>query len=74
MKITRELLANWFIDKITNKILENEIKKLYEYYWKLYKENLTENVKILEYWENEFFWWKKEVFEEVLELMKKYKI
>lgn len=70
---TTELLAKWFIEKITNEYLENEIRLLCEYYWKLYKENLTESAKILEYWENEFFWWKKEAFEDILELFKKYK-
>lgn len=54
--------------------LEKEVNDLFLEYNKLYKPELTESVGILEYWENEFFWWKKEAFEEVLELMKKYKI
>lgn len=71
---TTELLAKWFIEKITNDSLENRIKSLAKDYWKLYKEKLTESVNIEEYWTNEFFWWKKEAFEDILDLMKKYKI
>ncbi len=71
---TTELLAKWFIEKITNNSLEKEIKKLAQDYWKLYKQNITESANIEEYWENEFFWWKKEAFEDVLDLMKKYKL
>jgi len=56
------------------KKLEKEIKKLYIEYSKLYKIELIESTKILEYWENEFFWGKKEAFEEVLLILKKYKI
>ncbi|NUJ97991.1 hypothetical protein HGA92_04365 [Candidatus Gracilibacteria bacterium] len=70
---TTELLAKGFIEKITNEYLENEIRLLCEYYGKLYKENLTESAKILEYGENEFFGGKKEAFEDILELFKKYK-
>lgn len=53
--------------------LEKEIYSLFMKYHKLYKPKLTESVKILEYWENEFFWWKKEAFGEVLELFKNIK-
>ncbi len=70
---TLRLMSKWFIEKIINENLEKEVKNLAKWYRKLYKETLTESVKILEYWENEFFWWKKEAFEEVLELIKKYK-
>lgn len=52
--------------------LEQEIKNLFLEYDKLYIPELTESAKILEYWENEFFWWKREAYEEVLELIKKY--
>ncbi len=54
-----------------NKI-KKEINNLFIEYDKLYKPNLTESVKILEYWENEFFWWKREAFQDVLELFEKY--
>lgn len=69
---TTKFLAKWFIDKITSKTLEDEIKNLYQYYSSLYNEKLTKSDDILKYWENEFFWWKKEAFEEILELIKKY--
>lgn len=56
------------------KNLEKEIKKQLNYYKKLYKPKLTESLDIWEYWENEFFGWKKEAFEDMLELFSKYKI
>jgi len=52
--------------------LKNEIENLFKQYNKLYKPELTESAKILEYWENEFFWWKREAFQDVLELIEKY--
>lgn len=70
---TLRLMSKWFIEKIINENLEKEVKSLAKWYRKLYKENLTESAKILEYWENEFFWWKREAFEDILELIKKYK-
>jgi len=66
------LMSKWFIDKILNQNLEKEIKILVKQYKKLYRPKLTESTKILEYWENEFFGWKKEAFEEVLELIQKH--
>ena len=71
---TTELLSKWFIDKITNETLEKEVKILFLKYNNLYKPELTESTKILQYWENEFFWWKKEAYEDVLELLDKYKL
>ena len=71
-KITLKLMSKWFIDKILNESLEREVKILASWYKKLYKESLTESADILEYWENEFFRWKKEAFEDVLNLIKKY--
>lgn len=49
-----------------------EIQERYSSYNELYKEQLSESESILEYWENEFFWWKREAFEDVLELLQKY--
>lgn len=69
-----ELLSKWFLDIILNKGLEKEIETLSEEYGKMYNSKLTESANILEYWENEFFWGKKEAFEEVLEIMKKYNL
>lgn len=66
------LLSKWFIDKILNESLEKEIINSLRCYKKLYKENIWEGVDILEYWENDFFWGKKEAFEDVLNLIKKY--
>lgn len=68
---TTELLAKGFIDLILWKSLKTEIEALFNDYDKLYKSELTESAKILEYWENEFFWWKREAFQEVLELFEK---
>lgn len=52
--------------------LKLEIEKLFYKYDKLYNIKLIESQKILEYWENEFFWWKKEAYEDILNLIKKY--
>jgi len=49
-----------------------EIQERYSSYNELYKEQLSESESILEYWENEFFWWKREAFADVLELLQKY--
>lgn len=51
------------------KELEDKIRNLFLEYDKLYKSELTETTDISEYWENEFFWWKREAFQEVLELI-----
>jgi len=72
-EITLKLLSKWFIDKIINENLESCIKNTIIQYNKLYNENLIESEDILTYWENEFFGWKKEAFEDILELIKKYK-
>ncbi|MDD3646134.1 MAG: hypothetical protein PHH06_01870 [Candidatus Gracilibacteria bacterium] len=69
---TTELLAKGFIDLILGKSLKDEIETLYNNYDKLCKSDLTESAKILEYGENEFFGGKREAFQEVLELFKKY--
>lgn len=58
---------------ILNK-LRREISTLAKWYKKLYKIQLTESVHILEYWENEFFGWKAEAYEDILELIKKYEL
>ncbi|EKD66364.1 MAG: hypothetical protein ACD_49C00050G0034 [uncultured bacterium (gcode 4)] len=71
---TTQLLAKWFIEKIIWEDLESEIKAQIKWYKKLYKVKLTESEKIEEYWENEFFGWKKEAYEDILDLYKKYKI
>ena len=70
---TTELLSKWFLDLILEDWFENDIKNLFLDYDKLYKSKLTESAKILEYWENEFFWGKREAFQDVLELIIKYK-
>lgn len=71
---TTPLLAKWFIEKITNQSVEKEIISLHKQYKKLYKNQLTESVKIEEYWTNEFFGWKAEAFQEAIEIIKKYTI
>jgi len=72
-KGTTELLAKWFLQKITKKSLNEEIKCLAKQYRALYKKELCESEKIEEYWENEFVWWKAETYEDILELLEKYK-
>lgn len=72
-KDTTELLAKWFLRKMTKKSLNKEIKWLAKQYRMLYRKALCKSKKIEEYWENEFFWWKAEAYEDVLEIIKKYK-
>lgn len=55
------------------KELERDVRRLFLEYNSYYKTEFLESSKILEYWENEFFWWKREAFEEVLELIEKFK-
>ena len=43
-------------------------ERLWEYQ-EAYIPEKTESLSILEYGENEFFWWKKEVYEDILEYM-----
>lgn len=73
-EITLKLLSKWFVEKIVGSDLHSEIKILAKKYNKLYKKHLCESEKILEYWENEFFGWKKEAYEDILDLLKKYYI
>jgi hypothetical protein len=70
---TNKLLAIWFIENITKKLLNNEIIYLKQKYINLYKKDLYQSENIEEYWENEFYWWKIEAYEDVLELLKKYR-
>jgi len=52
------------------KNLEKEIKELFQKYDNLYKLELIKSTNIEEYWENEFIWWKREAFQDILELIK----
>lgn len=52
--------------------LKKEIQNLFIGYDKLYKSELIDSEDILEYWKNEFFWWKREAIQDVLELFEKY--
>lgn len=58
------------IEKSDILILKVKVEKLYYKYNKLYKTELVKSENILEYWENEFFWWKKEAFEDMLNFIK----
>lgn len=42
-------------------------------YTEIYDQNFynKSNDSILEYWENEFFWWKKEALEDILNFLKR---
>lgn len=57
----RDKLKEWKVE------LRNRLTEYQEAYipWN------TESLSILEYGENEFFWWKKEVYEDILEYMEK---
>jgi len=68
-KRTIKLMSQGFIQKILWEHLKNNIKILAKWYRRLYKNEKTDSLEILEYWENEFFWGKAEAFEEVLEMM-----
>lgn len=70
---TLKLMSKWFVEKITKESIEKELKLMKKQYKKLYKEKLTESSGIEEYWTNEFFWWKAEAFEDILQLLRKYK-
>ena len=52
--------------------LKKEIQNLFIGYDKLYKSELIDSEDILEYWKNEFFWWKREAIQDILELFEKY--
>lgn len=51
--------------------LKEKIEKLFLEYDKIYKPELTKSTNILEYWENEFIWWKREAFQDILEIIRK---
>lgn len=67
---TSELLAKWFIERIMFDSLKGEIRENINQLSKSLDYKLSENMKILEYWDNEFLRWKKEAFEEILEKIK----
>lgn len=69
-KKTLYLMSKGFIEKINKKTLKKKIQKEFQYYNNLYKLELTESEDIQEYWQNEFFWWKKEALGDILEYMK----
>ena len=52
-------------------LLKQRIKDSYEEYDEYYKLERTESDSILEYGENEFFWGKREAFEDLLEFIEK---
>lgn len=73
-KQTTKLLAQWFIEKIIWNTLHKEINLLIKQHKMFYKKSLCENELIEEHWENEFFWWKIEAYNDILELLDEYKI
>ena len=75
---TTELLAKWFIEKILEKQNKDKLQRIYEEikrwfdgYDKLYKPILTESEDIETYGTNEFFWCKREAYEDMLEFMER---
>lgn len=69
---TIKLLSKWYFDYMFWKSLKNEIQELFLEYNEYYKTEFIESSKILEYWENEFFWWKREAYEDILSLFEKH--
>lgn len=65
------LLSKWYLEKILQKSLKNELYNLFNFYNQLYDEELLLSKDIQKFWENEFFGWKKEAFEDALEVLKK---
>ncbi len=72
-KETLKLMAQGFIQKITNNSLEKHIKKLAFNYRNKWKEDVYKSEKIEEYGLNEFIGGKADAYEECLFLIKKYK-
>lgn len=70
---TTELMAKGFIEKITNKSLENHIAILARNYRKEWKEKLCESEDIEEYGLNGFVGGKADAYEECLQLIKQFK-
>jgi len=68
-KVIEDIVFKWFINVILYDLIEKYIKNSFKNYDDLYNLNLTESDEILKYWENEFFWWKREALQEVLELI-----
>ena len=68
---TIKLLSKWYFDYMFWKSLKNKIKELFLEYNEYYKTEFIESSKILEYWENEFFGWKREAYEDILLLFEK---
>ena len=70
---TLNLMVKGFVDKITNRFLENDIKKFAKEYRKEWKEELWESEDIEKFGLNEFIGGKAEAFEECLEIMENYR-
>lgn len=70
---TTKLLAQGFLEEITNKSLEKHITELAKNYRKEWNEELWESVDTEEYGLNEFVGGKADAFEDCLYLIKKYK-
>jgi hypothetical protein len=70
---TIQLMAKGFLEKITNKSLENHIATLARNYRKEWKEELWESEKIEEFGLNEFIGGKAEAYEDCLGIINKYK-
>lgn len=70
---TLNLMAKGFVDKITNRFLENDVKKLAKEYRKKWKEEMWESEDIEKFGLNEFIGGKAEAFEECLEIMENYR-
>jgi hypothetical protein len=69
---TLNLMAKGFIDKITNKSLENDIEKLAKKYRSEWRKELWESKDIEEFGENEFFGGRADAAEDCLDIIRDY--
>lgn len=70
---TLKLMAKGFLEKITEKSLENHIATLAKNYRKEWNKKLCESAKIEEYGLNEFIDGKADAFEDCLFLIRRYR-
>ncbi len=68
--ISIDAVKKWVESQLNFEKIYSIIQEWYRWYNKLYKSQLTESENIEEYGTNEFFWWKKEAYEDMLNFVK----
>lgn len=68
-----EYIAKWYIWKIIFDNLTEETKENIKQLEELFENEPSENIKMWEYWDNEYFKWKKEALEETLRIIESYR-